>query len=129
MCPLSNASSLIKIGFSKKELCQISQYDLIIYVFSIENLYEVQRVAISTFRPVNNTEKSTIHSLFCNFLQDFNLILRGCYENFPKVTYLGCNSGSYKNPKCLGSYIRKYIVQQDLKFGSELQQEFISNGF
>jgi len=38
LCPLSNATSRIKIGFTKKELCPISQDDLIIYLFSRENL-------------------------------------------------------------------------------------------
>ena len=30
LCPLSNATSLIQIGFSKEELCQISHGDMII---------------------------------------------------------------------------------------------------
>ena len=61
--PLSNATSLIEIVFSKKQLCPISQDDLLIYFFHRANLYEVPRVTVSTFRPENNKKKSTIHPL------------------------------------------------------------------
>ena len=33
---------------------------------------------------------------------------RESYDDFPKVTCLGCNSGVCKNPNFLISYIRKY---------------------
>jgi len=64
--PISNGTILIEIGFSKKELCPISEDDLIIYLFSRANLYEVPRVTVSTFRPENDTKTTTIHPLFVN---------------------------------------------------------------
>ena len=33
---------------------------------------------------------------------------RESYDDFPKFTCLGCNSGVCKNPKCLGLYLQKY---------------------
>jgi len=33
---------------------------------------------------------------------------REIYDDFPKVTCLGCNSGACKNPKLLGLHIHKY---------------------
>ena len=60
MPPLSNATSLIQIGFSKKELCTIIHNEWIIDWFSRENLYEVPRVIVSTFGPKNDTQKTIV---------------------------------------------------------------------
>ena len=49
LCPLSNATSVIQIGFSKEELCEISHSDLIIDQFSRANLYDVPCVPVLTF--------------------------------------------------------------------------------
>ena len=54
LCPLSNATSRIQIGFSKEELYQISHSDLIIDYFNRENLYDMPRVPVSTFEPEND---------------------------------------------------------------------------
>ena len=64
---LSNPAGLIKIGFSKKYLFQISYDDLIINGFSRVNLYEVPRVTVSTFSLGNDT-KNYYSSYFYTFL-------------------------------------------------------------
>ena len=61
LCPLSNATSLIQIGFSKKMLCTISQDDLIIDLSRRANLYEVPCVTVSTF----GSKKYIQETIFC----------------------------------------------------------------
>ena len=63
LCHLSNATSLIQIGFSKKELCTISQDDLIIDLSRRVNLYEVPRVQFSTFGSENDIQETTVRPL------------------------------------------------------------------
>jgi hypothetical protein len=76
LSPLSNPTSLIKIGFFKKELCPISHDDLIIDWFSRANLYEVPRVTVSTFGPENDTQKTTVCPLSVTFYEIQNPMLR-----------------------------------------------------
>ena len=64
LCPISNATSQIQIGFSKKELCTISHSDLIIDKFSRSNLYDVPRVVVSTFGSEKYTQETIVHPLF-----------------------------------------------------------------
>jgi len=61
LCLLSNATSLIKFRFSKKESCTISQDHLIIYLFRRVNLYEVPCVTILTFESKNYTHETRVH--------------------------------------------------------------------
>jgi len=63
LCPLSNATSLIQIGFSKEELCTISLDDLIIDLSRRLNLYEVPRVTISTFGSEKYLQETTVYPL------------------------------------------------------------------
>jgi len=108
LSPLSNPRSLIKIGFSKEDLCQISHDDLIIEWFSRANLYEVPRVTISTWGPKTDTKKTIGRPICINFYE----ISIWCLERklwwFSQDHLLGCNSGACKNPKCLGPYLWKY---------------------
>jgi len=73
---LSNTTSLIKIGFSNEELCQISHDDLSIYEFSRVNLYDVPWVTVATLGSENDTQTNYSPSSFCNFLWKFSLMLR-----------------------------------------------------
>ena len=108
LCPLSNSTSLIQVGFSKEELCTISQDDLIIEQFSRANLYDVPRVTVSTF----GSEKFIQETTLCHFsvlLTKFQSDpQRESYDDFPQVTCLECNSGVYKKTNFLRSYLRKY---------------------
>jgi len=61
--PPSNATSVIPIGFSKEELCQISHSDLIIDYFSRANLYDVPRLPVSTFRSKKYIQETTVHHI------------------------------------------------------------------
>ena len=61
--PLSNATSLIQIGFSKKELCTIFQDDLIIDLSRRANLYEETCVTLSTFGTEKYIQETTVHPL------------------------------------------------------------------
>jgi len=63
LCPLSNSTSLIQIGFSKKELCTISQDDLIIDLSKRAKLYEVPRVQFSIFGSEKDIQKTTVRPL------------------------------------------------------------------
>jgi len=67
LSPLSNPEILIKIGFYKEALCQISHDDLIIDWFSRANLYEVSRVTVSTLGPETNIQKTTVRPLSLTF--------------------------------------------------------------
>ena len=60
---LSNATRLIQIGFSKKELCTISQDDLIIDLSRRANLYEVLCVTVSTFGTEKYIQEATVRPL------------------------------------------------------------------
>ena len=67
--PLRNISkpmSLIKIGFSNEELCQISHDRLIIDWFSSTSLYEVTRVTVLTLGSKTDTTKTRVHPIFVN---------------------------------------------------------------
>ena len=126
--PLSNATSLIKIGFSKQELCPTSHDDLIIYFFSRVNLYDVPCVPIPTFGSENDTE-NYCPSSFCNFLWNFNLMLREKFMTFfPRSPAWNVIPESRKTLTSL-DHISENIAKQDLKFGSELHQDVNSNGF
>ena len=61
--PLSNATSLIQIGFSKKELCTISQDYLIIDFSRRAKLYEVPRVTVSTYGSEKCIQETTVRPL------------------------------------------------------------------
>ena len=61
LCPLSNATSLIQIVFSKEELCQISHSDLIIDYLNRANLYGVPRVPVSIFGSETYKQETKIH--------------------------------------------------------------------
>lgn len=61
---ISNSASLIKIGFSNEELCQFSQDDLIIDLFSRANLYDMPWVNVSTLGFENGTQKTKVHAIF-----------------------------------------------------------------
>ena len=63
LCPLSNATSLIQIGFPKKELCTISQDDLIIDLSKRAKLYEVPRVQFSIFGSEKDIQETTVRPL------------------------------------------------------------------
>ena len=60
---LSNPASLINIGFSNEELCQISHDDLSIDLFSRVNLYDVPCVTVSTLGYENGTKKTKVYPL------------------------------------------------------------------
>ena len=63
LSPLSNPASLINIGFSKEDLCQISHSDLIIDKFSKANLYDVPQVTVSTFGSEKYIQETTVRPL------------------------------------------------------------------
>jgi len=63
LCPLSNVTSLIQIGFSKKDLCTISQDDLIIDLSRRAKMYEVPHVTFSTFGSVKYIQETTVHPI------------------------------------------------------------------
>ena len=88
LSPLSNPTSLIKIGFSKEELCQISHGDLIIKIFNRENLYDMPRVTISTLGSETDTQQTTIGLLLSLFTKFESDAPRESYDNFPKVSSL-----------------------------------------
>jgi len=69
LIPPSKPSSLIKIGFSKEELCQISHNDLILDWFNRETLYEVPCVTVSTLRPETDTQKTIDRPLSKNYYE------------------------------------------------------------
>ena len=49
------------------------------------------------------------HILFLKLLTKFQFdAQRESYDDFPKVTYLGCNSGVCRNPNYLELYHQKY---------------------
>ena len=104
---LSNLVSLIKIGPSKEDLCQISHNDLIIDGFSTANLYEVPCVTFLTLGPKTNTQKTTGRPLSVTSYE-FNLMLKKKYDDFSQVTCLRYNSKPCKNPNFPGSYLQKY---------------------
>ena len=86
LCPLSNATSLIQIGFSKEELCTISQDDLIIGLSRRANLYEVPCVTVLTFGS-ENIDKKLQSVLFLYLLTKFQSdAQRESYDDFPQVT-------------------------------------------
>ena len=61
--PLSNATILSQIGFSKEELCEISHSDLFLDWFSRANLYDVPRVTVSTFESETQAQETTVRPL------------------------------------------------------------------
>ena len=61
--PLSNATSLSQIGFSKEELCTISQDDLIIDLSRRAKLYEVPRVQFLIVGSEKDTQETTVRPL------------------------------------------------------------------
>ena len=61
--PLSNATSLNQIGFSKEELCEISHGDLLLDWFSRAKLYDVPRVTVSTFGSEKHPQETTVRPL------------------------------------------------------------------
>ena len=116
LCPLSNATSLIKIGFSKEELCQISHNDLIIDYFSRANLYNVPRVHVLIFGSKNIYIRNCSLSYFYTFLQNFNSMLREkVMMIFPKSPIWNVIQQSTKRPNSL-AHISANVVQKDLKF-------------
>ena len=64
LSPISNTMGMIYIGFLKKELCLVSHNDLIIHYFSRAKLYDVPCVTVVIFGPKNDTQQTTVHSLF-----------------------------------------------------------------
>lgn len=108
MSPLYNPTSLIKIGFSNKELCPISHDDLIVDSFSRENctMYHMSLFWPSALKIIPNKLQSI---LFLSFFLKLEFdSQRECYDYFPKVSHLRWNLGTYKNPKFLRSYLQKY---------------------
>ena len=69
LSPISNPASLIKIGFCKEELCQISHDNLIIDWFTRENLYEVSHVTVSILGPETDTHKPKDRLLYVTFYE------------------------------------------------------------
>ena len=69
LCPLSNATSLIQIGFSKKELCTISQDDLIIDISRRAKLYEVPPVQFLIFGSENDIKETIVRPLSVTFYE------------------------------------------------------------
>ena len=69
LCPLSNATSLIQIGFSKKELFTISQDDLIIDLSRRVKLYEVPRVQFSIFGSEKDIQETKVCPLSAPFYE------------------------------------------------------------
>lgn len=129
LCPLSNATSLIQIGFSKKTLCTISRSDLIIDYFSRANLYEVPRVTVSTSDSKKYINRNYSPSSFCIFLRNFNPMLRKKVMTlFPRSPVLSVIQESAKRPTS-ADYISENIMLKALKFGPKVQRQFFSNGF
>ena len=128
LCPLSNATTLIPIGFSKKALCTISRSDLIVDWFSTTNLYEVPRVTVSTFDSKKYIQENYSPSSFCTFLRNFNPMLRKKVMTiFPRSPVWNVIQESPKRPTS-SDHISDNIARKALKFGPEIQRDFFSNG-
>ena len=126
---ISNSASLINIGFSNEELCQISHNDRSIDLFSRENLYDMLRVIVSTLGSENGTQKNYSPSYFYNFLRKFNMMLREkVIMIFPRWLVWNVICGSAKSLTS-SDHISENIARQDLKFGTKVQTDFFSIGF
>ena len=113
---LSNPASLIKIGFSNEDLCQIPHNDLSIDWFTRANLYDIPWVTVSTLGSENDTQTNYSPSSFCNFLRKFNLMLRvKVMTIFLRWPFWNVIQGSAKTLTS-SDYISDNIVRQDLKF-------------
>ena len=68
-------------------------------------------------------------SSFCNFLRNFNLMLREKVMTiFPRSPILNIIQESGKRPNS-SDHISANIARKKLKFGPKVQRDFFSNGF
>jgi len=122
---LSNPTSLIKIGFSKEELCQISHDNLSIDRFSRVNLYNMSQVTIWTLGSENDTLKNYCPSSFCNFWRQFNEMLRAKFMTIFQRSHVW--NVIWVSAKTLTSsdYISDNIVRKSLKFNPKDEWDFV----
>jgi len=77
--------------------------------FSIDWIYRKCCVPLFRHLDLKMIKRKLQFIIFMYLLMKFQSdAQRECYDDFPKVIYLGCNVGDYENPNILGSSIRKY---------------------
>ena len=98
MSPLSNIARLIKIGFSKEELCPISHDDLIIDSFSRANLYKVPHVTVLNFCPKYATQKTIVHPIYITTYEIWSQCLEKKLWRFSQCHMFDMEFGSLQKP-------------------------------
>ena len=92
-------------------------------------MYDVPRVTVSAFDSEKYINENYSPSSFCNFLRNFNPMLRKKVMTiFPRSPVLSVIQESAKR-RTSSDHISENIPQNALKFGPKVQNNFGSNGF
>jgi len=119
---------ILKLDSPRKSYAQSPKMPWL-YTFSEEKT--CMKSHVSQFWPLDlkDIHKKLQSILFMKLLMKFESdAQRESYDDFPKVTYLKCNSWVCQKLTSL-DHISENIAREDLKFRPTVQTAFFSNGF